>query len=84
MVNVAGHSSLHPGHRGARVVGARDVGLRRVDWVRLFVGEGDEITAEAVGMGFRLPASRSIPLALAAELIAAGVPSVTRHVESGA
>jgi hypothetical protein len=79
MTNVAGHSSLHPGRRGPGRAGSLEVGLRRIDWVRLLVGE-HEVAAEAVGMGFRLPASRPIPLSLAAELIASGVPSVTRHV----
>jgi hypothetical protein len=32
------------------------VGLRRVDWVRLVVGEGC-VSAEAVGVGYRLPVS---------------------------
>ena len=54
-------------------------GLRRVDWVRLVV-DGDSVRAEAVGMGYRLPTSRPIPLAKAAALMAAGTPSVTRTV----
>jgi hypothetical protein len=58
-------------------VGLRRVGLRRVDWVRLLVDE-DEVRAEAVGVGFRLPTTCPIPLSLATELIAMGTPSVTR------
>lgn len=56
-----------------------DTGLRRVDWVRMFVGRG-QLRAEAVGIGFRLPATRSIPLATAASLIAGGTPYVTHVV----
>jgi hypothetical protein len=51
-----------------------------VDWVRVFVDHG-EMRAEAVGIGFRLPAVCSIPLATAARLIADGTPHVT-HVVS--
>jgi hypothetical protein len=58
----------------------RDIGFRRVDWVRVFVDHG-HLRAEAVGIGFRLPAVCSIPLATAARLIAGGTPHVT-HVGS--
>jgi hypothetical protein len=51
-------------------------GLRRVDWVR-FVVEKDDVRAEAVGVGYRLPASRPIPLSVASELLAQGTPAVT-------
>jgi hypothetical protein len=54
-----------------------ETGLRRVDWVRLVV-DHDSVSAEAVGVGYRLPASRPIPLPVAAALIAGGTPSVTR------
>ena len=54
-------------------------GLRRVDWVRLVV-ERHTVRAEAVGVGYRLPVTRSIPLSVAAALVAAGIPSVTRRV----
>jgi hypothetical protein len=54
-------------------------GLRRVDWVR-FVVEHDAVRAEAVGVGYRLPAARPIPLSVAAELLAQGTPSVTRRL----
>jgi hypothetical protein len=56
---------------------ATRTGLRRVDWVRLIDDDG-RFRAEVVGEGFRLPVSRPIPLSLAAELIAAGVPHLTR------
>lgn len=58
----------------------RDIGLRRVDWVRVFVENGG-MRAEAVGIGFRLPAVCSISLATAAKLIAGGTPHVT-HMAS--
>jgi hypothetical protein len=52
-------------------------GLSRVDWVRL-IDEGGRYRAEVVGVGFRLPVTQPIPLSLAADLIASGVPHVTR------
>jgi hypothetical protein len=54
----------------------REMGFRRVDWVRVFVDDG-HMRAEAVGIGFRLPAVCSIPLSTAARLIAGGIPHVT-------
>ncbi len=54
-------------------------GLRRVDWVR-FVVDHEEVRAEAVGVGYRLPTARPIPLSVAAALLAQGTPSVTRTV----
>jgi hypothetical protein len=55
------------------------MGFRRVDWVRVFVDDG-HMRAEAVGIGFRLPAVCSIPLSTAARLIAGGTPHVTHLV----
>jgi hypothetical protein len=54
-------------------------GLRRVDWVR-FVIDHDAVRAEAVGVGYRLPTTRPIPLSVAAALLAQGTPSITRTV----
>jgi hypothetical protein len=54
-------------------------GLRRVDWVR-FVVDHDAVRAEAVGVGYRLPTARPIPLSVAAALLAQGTPSITRTV----
>jgi hypothetical protein len=59
---------------------ASRTGLRRVDWVRL-IEDGGKYRAEAVGVGFRLPATRAIPLTLAADLIASGVPHVRRAAD---
>jgi hypothetical protein len=59
------------------------MGLRRVDWVRLVVVH-DEIRAEAVGVGYRLPTTCRIPLSVAAALIAAGTPSITRRADDAA
>ena len=57
-------------------------GLRRVDWVR-FVVDQDAVRAEAVGVGYRLPAARPIPMSVAAALLAQGTPSVTRRLGAG-
>jgi hypothetical protein len=54
-------------------------GLRRVDWVR-FVVDHEAVRAEAVGVGYRLPVARPIPLSVAAALLAQGTPSVTRRL----
>jgi len=54
-------------------------GLRRVDWVR-FVVDHDAVRAEAVGVGYRLPTPRAIPLSVAAALLAQGTPSITRTI----
>ena len=57
-------------------------GLRRVDWIR-FVVDHDAVRAEAVGVGYRLPTTRPIPLSVAAALMAQGTPSVTRRLGAG-
>jgi hypothetical protein len=51
--------------------------LRRVDGVRLILGEG-RTRAEVYGIGHRLPAAISIPLGLAAQLVEAGAPLEVR------
>jgi hypothetical protein len=58
-------------------------GLRRVDWVRFLV-DLDAVRAEAVGVGYRLPVARPIPLSLATALVAQGTPSVTQTLDDGA
>ncbi len=61
----------------ARSERAGQAGLRRVDWVRLLV-DHEQVRAEAVGVGFRVPVTCPIPLSVAANLIALGIPLVTR------
>jgi hypothetical protein len=57
------------------------IGLRRVDWVRISVdGSRGPVRAEAMGVGHRLPLARPVTMALAAELIASGTPSVVRRL----
>jgi hypothetical protein len=58
-------------------------GLRRVDWVRFLV-DPDAVRAEAVGVGYRLPVARPIPLSLATALVAQGTPLVTQTLDDGA
>lgn len=55
--------------------------MRRIDYVRLFVGDGGT-RAEVVGVGFRLPVSRPVPLSYASKLISEGMPSVAHHWQS--
>jgi hypothetical protein len=55
------------------------VGLRRVDFVRIAVGDDESLTAEAVGVRNRLPAVQAISLADALSLSEAGVPTVVRR-----
>ncbi len=52
--------------------------MRRIDYVRLFVDDG-ATRAEVVGVGFRLPVSRPVPLSYASKLISEGMPSVAHH-----
>jgi hypothetical protein len=55
--------------------------MRRIDYVRLFV-EDCGTRAEVVGVGFRLPVSRPVPLSYASKLISEGMPSVAHHRQS--
>lgn len=50
-------------------------GLRRIDWIRVWLGDGPP-RAEAVGSGHRLPRVVPIPLATATRLAAEGIPMV--------
>ena len=56
------------------------LGLRRIEWIRLVVGEGPT-RAEAVGVGYRLPVTVQIPVSLAVRLAGEGVPFVLSHPE---
>jgi hypothetical protein len=69
----------HLADQGRLATAPTATGLRRVDWVRLVVDD-DSVRAEAVGVGYRLPTTRPIPLSVAVALIAGGTPSVTRGV----
>jgi coproporphyrinogen III oxidase len=53
----------------------RELGLRRVSWVRVVV-HGGVTTAEVFGIGHRLPITRRVPVATALGLAAGGVPLV--------
>lgn len=57
--------------------GSGDVplGLRRVEGIRLIVGDGPT-RAEAVGIGYRLPVTVPIPVSVAVRLVGQGVPFV--------
>ena len=52
--------------------------MRRIDYVRLFVDD-DGTRAEVVGVGFRLPVARPVPLSYVSKLISEGMPSVAHH-----
>src|SRR5580692_6599279 len=54
--------------------------LRRVEWVRVTV-EGRSVRAEAIGVGYRLPPSCRISMAMAADLARQGVPLSVRTVD---
>jgi hypothetical protein len=54
--------------------------LRRVEWVRVTV-EGRSVQAEAIGVGYRLPTSCRISMAMAADLARHGVPLSVRTVD---
>jgi hypothetical protein len=66
---------------GGLGTGPTRAGLRRVDGVRLYVGpDRTLVRAEVLGAGFRLPVTWAVPLPVAADLIGAGTPFVTRSV----
>jgi hypothetical protein len=54
--------------------------LRRVEWVRVTV-EGRSVRAEAIGVGYRLPTSCRISMAMAADLARQGVPVSVRTID---
>lgn len=58
----------------------RDLGLRRVDWVRVVVADGSA-TCEVVGSGCRAPCRRRVPLSTALALRARGVPTFFRSAD---
>lgn len=53
-------------------------GLRRISWVRIDL-TGAAPRAEVAGVGQHRPVTRSIPLSMANELTAAGVPTYVRR-----
>ncbi len=55
-----------------------DVGMRRVSCVRIVFGKAS-VRAEVVGTADRLPVVRPVPLRVARDLVASGVPSVFRR-----
>jgi hypothetical protein len=70
---------------GTLSAGSGEVGLRRVDWIRLVIDSDDAYAgAEVIGVGSRIPMARSIPISVAQELIASGTPYVIRHLGAGA
>lgn len=62
---------------------ARELGFRRVDFIRLVVGD-DVVRAEAVGVAHRLPVSRPIPIHVASACMRAGTRHVVVHVRASA
>jgi hypothetical protein len=52
--------------------------LHRISWVRIDL-TGDTPRAELAGVGQHRPVIRSIPMSVAAELAAAGVPTVVHR-----
>jgi len=57
--------------------------MRRISWVRIDL-TGPEPRAEVAGVGQHRPVTRTIPLNVANELAAAGIPTyVRRPVDTG-
>lgn len=54
------------------------LGMRRVEWIRLVVGDGPT-RAEAVGVGYRLPVTIPIPMSTALRLVGRGTPFLLAH-----
>jgi hypothetical protein len=53
-------------------------GLRRISWVRIDL-TGDHPRAEIAGVGQHRPVTRTVPMSVAAELSARGVPTFVRR-----
>ncbi len=53
-------------------------GLRRISWVRIDL-TGAEPRAEVAGVGQHRPVTRTVPLSVANELAAAGIPTYVRR-----
>jgi hypothetical protein len=60
-----------------------DLGLRRISFVRVDLS-GPCPQAEVVGVAHRRPVTRPVSLQQAADLAAAGVPTVVRHGDAPA
>ncbi|HEX2065060.1 MAG TPA: hypothetical protein VHE80_11635 [Acidimicrobiales bacterium] len=60
---------------------APQLGLSRVCWVRIVLGD-DGAECQVAGIAHRRPVVRSVSLATARSLVASGVPSVIRHATS--
>lgn len=61
--------------KGSRTSG---FGLRRISWVRIDL-TGPEPQAEVAGVGQHRPVTRTIPLRVANELAASGIPTFVRR-----
>ena len=59
-----------------------ELGLQRVNWVRIVLRPGGA-SCEVAGLAHRRPVLRTVPLRTATALLAAGVPGVVRS-EGGA
>ena len=59
-----------------------ELGLQRVNWVRIVLRSGGA-SCEVAGLAHRRPVLRTVPLGTATALLAAGVPGVVRS-ERGA
>jgi hypothetical protein len=53
-------------------------GLRRIHWVRIDL-TGERPRAEVAGVGQHRPVTRTVPMSVAADLAAAGVPTLVRR-----
>ena len=61
--------------KGAR---PNSFGLRRISWVRIDL-TGEHPRAEVAGVGQHRPVTRTVPLSVATELSAGGVPTFIRR-----
>lgn len=60
-----------------------EIGLRRVNWIRITIAP-DSVRYEAVGIGHRRLVVRCIPGPTAIALLASGVPLVVHRTDTGA
>ena len=53
-------------------------GMRRISWVKIDL-TGEHPRAEVAGVGQHRPVTRTVPLSIAADLAAEGVPTIVRR-----
>lgn len=67
--------------RAAGRASCPELGLQRVNWVRIVLGPSGP-SCEVAGLAHRRPVRRAVPLRTATALLRAGVPGVVRSMSA--